>query len=157
VGRNSIFGGFIKTVQSRYAMQVRAPSSPTTDRRSIPKSNPRRRNRPEMLETWSLGVRMDSEKGRESCESAFLGTHSYRSNSYPRCFIAPWLQIRISCRKWRVQVGRGVSRRWPQPISPEPWSRHSAGSAERLRCRRQASPLFHAQAFRGRPRTASAM
>ena len=38
-----------------------------------------------------------------------LGTRSYRSNFYPRCFTAPWLQIRITCRKWRVQAGLGVS------------------------------------------------
>ena len=38
-------------------------------------------------------------------------------------------------------------RRWPQPdITGQAGAATAAASAERLRCRRQASPLFHAQA-----------
>jgi hypothetical protein len=73
-----------------------------------------------------------------------LARHSLDSNFSPRHFTATWLQTRISCRKWRVHVGRGLSLAGPSRCHRRLEPASAARWAERLRCRRRASPLFHA-------------
>jgi hypothetical protein len=48
----------------------------------------------------------------------------------------------------RAHAGRGVSVTLAAAEITGGWSCHRAGSAERLRCRRQASPLFNTRAFK---------